>query len=400
MGKSGNPAKRAAQAASGGTITAVWASNSPVMGTGYGTQTKQAVSRMVNAGHRISIAANYGVEGQVTTWNGVRMWPRGYAQHSEDVLPAYVKAWAHETGDPNTLLMTLYDVWVYMSVLGKVDRIASWVPIDHMPAPERVLAFLSHPTVTPIAMSKFGRDMIERAGLECLYVPHALDGTYKPTPTVNGRTAREFIGIPEDAYLVTMNQANKGSSPSRKAWPENLMALAEFQSRHDDVWAYLHTEKSGSMGGVDLPRLAEAVGLDMARTRFADPFAMRMGVPAEMVAAIYTGTDVLLACSMGEGFGLTVLEAQATGTPVVVSNWTAQPELVGDGWCVDGQPYWNAPMSAWWLMPNVKLIADSLEQAYARGRYRSQEAIDFTKGYDADLVFDDYWRPALKVLAA
>ena len=31
-----------------------------------------------------------------------------------------------------------------------------------------------------------------------------------------------------------------------------------------------------------------------------------------------------------EGFGLTVLEAMAVGTPVVASNVTALPELVGD----------------------------------------------------------------------
>jgi hypothetical protein len=391
--------KKAARPENPDALSIVWASNSPAVGTGYGTQTKQVVERLHRDGHRVSIAANYGVEGQAVDWNGVRVWPRGFAQHSEDVLPAYTKAWAHETNDPNTWLFTLYDVWVYGSVLGKVDRIASWVPIDHMPVPERVLSFLSHPTVTPIAMSKFGRDMIEKAGLECLYVPHALDGTYRPTPTFRGRTGREIIGVPEDAYLVTMAQANKGSSPSRKAWPENLLALAEFMARHDDVWAYLHTEDRGSMGGIDLHRLAEAVGLPKERTRFADQFALRMNVPAEMVAAIYTGTDVLLGCSMGEGFGLTPLEAQATGTPVIVSNWTAQPELVGDGWCVDGQPYWNSPMGAWWLMPHVKLITDALEQTYARGHYRSDKAIEFAKGYDADLVYADYWKPALKVLA-
>ena len=37
--------------------------------------------------------------------------------------------------------------------------------------------------------------------------------------------------------------------------------------------------------------------------------------------------------------------------------------------------------------------------AYAAGRVRSQQAIDFAKQYDADLVFDRYWRPALKALA-
>ena len=391
--------KKVARPENRDALSIVWASNSPTVGTGYGSQTKQVVTRLHRDGHRVCIAANYGAEGQVTTWEGLRVWPRGFAQHSEDVLPAYVKAWAAENSDPRTILMTLYDVWALPGVNEKVDRVASWVPIDHVPAPPRVVQWLAHPHVTPIAMSKFGRDMIERAGLECLYVPHALEAVWRPTASYKGVTGRQLMNVPEDAFVITMANANKGSTPPRKSWPENFMAVAEMMERRSDVWLYVHSEDRGSMGGVDLHVLAEACGLDRDRVRFVDQFAFRMGIPQEAVAAIYTASDVLLASSMGEGFGLTPLEAQATGTPVVVSNWTAQPELVGDGWCVDGQPYWNAPMAAWWLMPHVRLIVDALEEAYARGGARSQQAIDFAKGYDADLVYEDYWKPALKVLA-
>lgn len=45
---------------------------------------------------------------------------------------------------------------------------------------------------------------------------------------------------------------------------------------------------------------------------------------------IYCAADVLMAPSIYEGFGLTVLEAMACGTPVVASNVTALPEVAGD----------------------------------------------------------------------
>lgn len=45
---------------------------------------------------------------------------------------------------------------------------------------------------------------------------------------------------------------------------------------------------------------------------------------------IYSAADVLLAPSIYEGFGLTVLEAMACGTPVVTANTTALPEVAGD----------------------------------------------------------------------
>ena len=378
--------------------TILWASNNPDMATGYGTQTAQAVRRMARDGHRVSVAGNYGSEGHVTSWNGIRVWPRGLTPYSEDVIPAYAQAWGHENNDPNPLVITLFDVWVFNDFPEKVPRVASWVPIDHVPAPPKVLQFLARENVTPIAMSKFGRDMIEAAGIESLYVPHALESCWHPTAGWKGRSGRRLMGVPEDAYCITINNANKGYAPPRKSWAENLYATSQFMQRHDDVWLYLHTEATGSMGGVHLMRLLEAVRAPMDRVAVVDQFAYRMGIEQEALAAIYTASDVLLSCSMGEGFGLTVLEAQACGTPVIVSDFTAQPELVGDGWKVGGQPYWDEPQAAWWLIPSMSQIEDALEDAYARGRERSQKAIDFAKGYDADLIYEDYWKPALKAL--
>ncbi len=45
---------------------------------------------------------------------------------------------------------------------------------------------------------------------------------------------------------------------------------------------------------------------------------------------IYNAADILLAPSLYEGFGLTILESMACGTPVVTSNVSSLPEVVGD----------------------------------------------------------------------
>lgn len=56
-----------------------------------------------------------------------------------------------------------------------------------------------------------------------------------------------------------------------------------------------------------------------------------LGKPDEnLLVTIYNAADSLIAPSLYEGFGLTVLEAMACGTPVIAANTTALPEIAGD----------------------------------------------------------------------
>ena len=48
----------------------------------------------------------------------------------------------------------------------------------------------------------------------------------------------------------------------------------------------------------------------------------------------YQNCDLVTFCSTLEGFGMVILEAQATGRPVVTSNLSSMPEVAGDGACL------------------------------------------------------------------
>ena len=59
-------------------------------------------------------------------------------------------------------------------------------------------------------------------------------------------------------------------------------------------------------------------------------YTNRYNVPVDEVVQLYRDCDVLLFASFLEGFGLPILEAQATGRPVITSNCSSMPEVGGD----------------------------------------------------------------------
>lgn len=388
------------------TLNILWVSNAPYASTGYGTQSAQVVKRLAKIKQNVAIATNYGLEASHTYYAvddvNIKMYPRGHDQWSNDVIPAHMYDHSLDHPENLNLILTLFDVWVFKGPKWKEFPVASWVPVDHMPTPPGVVKWLNQDFVLPIAMSKYGQKVLKSENIESLYIPHAIEKVFKPTSTVSNKTetytGREIMGLPEDAFVVGMNAANKGVSPNRKAFGENLLAFSIFAKDKKDVFLYLHTEPKGSLGGIDLFELLQAVGIEKEKVRFADTYALRSGMSQEAMAALYTSMDVLLATSYGEGFGIPTIEAQATGTKVIVSNFAASAELCGDGWLIEGQPLWDAAQGSFFYIPSIPQISSALDEAYNQGRTRSQKAIDFAAQYDADLVFETAWKPALKAL--
>lgn len=380
-----------------------WASNSPTAPTGYGTQTAEFLTQAKRAGYKVASISNYGLEGVNTVWDSpvgkIPHYARGSDPYSNDVIPLHAQHWANMNPDLPSCLITLYDAWVFEGAgYEKLGRIGSWTPVDHSPIPERVLKWLRRDNVTPIAMSKFGLAQMQNAGLDAEYVPHGIDTqkVFKPTFKLPDGTPIEEHLDSKDKFVVGINAANKGIYPMRKAWDVNLLAFSIFAQNHDDVLLYIHSEPFGSVGGVNLFDLLAAVGLPKHKVSFVDPVAYRYGIDQQTVAALYTGMDVLLAPSLGEGFGLATIEAQACGTRVIGSDFAATPELLSDdSWKVQGQPMWDAPQKSWFNTPNVMEIALALEDAYQKGKYRSQAAREKALEYDSGKVFKENWQPVL-----
>ena len=141
-------------------------------------------------------------------------------------------------------------------------------------------------------------------------VPHGVSALFRPMGSEDLAMARARLKLPERFILFV------GTIEPRKNLATLLEAWAMLRNRPDLVivgaWGWLYEsirERIGRLGA----GVHHIEGLD----------------PAEL-PAVYNLARVLAHPAWYEGFGFPPLEAMACGTPVVVSDRSSLPELVGD----------------------------------------------------------------------
>lgn len=377
-------------------------------GTGYGTQVHQLMRHLRNDGHQVALFANYGLSGSKIVSDGFTIYPSAISSSGDDLLAGHASDWQAD------VVLVLYDAF---AMDGRIQRmmpqlVMFWQPVDCEPMSQADLEQFTISGSQPVAMSKFGARMMKDAGLDPLYAPHAIDtqGTFLPAEGMFGHdlnsqaakaTLREENDLPEDAFLVGLNMHNKDSE--RKAIFEQMAAFALLHSRHSDTMLLAHTMPHPVMSGNDLVGMADFLGIGKA-VRWADPYSLLAGnYTQDDMARWYAQLDLYTGASRGEGFGVPLIEAQACGVPVVATNASAMAELAGPGWLVDGQPYWHKGHMRTWTTPDIGQLADVYEQAYneagtPQAVERSASARLFSLRYDADKVYDKYWRPIWKMV--
>jgi alpha-1,3-rhamnosyl/mannosyltransferase len=90
-------------------------------------------------------------------------------------------------------------------------------------------------------------------------------------------------------------------------------------------------------------------------------------LPDGDLAALYSGAACFVYPSLGEGFGLPVLEAMACGAPIVASNRTSLPEVVGDaGLLTDAEDEEEVSDAILRILTSEELSAELSERARRR----------------------------------
>jgi FkbM family methyltransferase len=348
----------------------------------------------------MSISAYYGLENGKLDWNGIPIYCRGFDPRGNDIHAANTK---QEGAD---IFLSHADVWAQnpTQLTANGTRWCAWPPLDSEPIAPQIALRLKE-CYQAIALSRFGQAQAVLAGLDLPLVSQGVDTT-QFTPG-DRRGARDRLGWPADAFIVGMVAHNKGY-PSRKAYPEQLTAFARFARRHSDALIYLHCYGAPELDP-EAPPLPWLLG-DMAdRAIWAHPYDLNLGYSTEAMIDRYRAFDVLLGCSLSEGFGIPLVEAQACGTPVIAGDWTAMSENVGAGWTVarkDSEPFFVLPLECQWRTPHIGAIVEQLEAAYSLLQNDSTRADLATlarawavRERDQDMIVDTQWRPVLEAIA-
>jgi glycosyltransferase involved in cell wall biosynthesis len=290
------------------------------------------------------------------------------------------------------------DVWVLDPAPLKGQPLACWVPSDSEPLSSADKTFLDASGAIPIAMSRSGQARLEDAGYDPLYVPHGIDlSLFKPSE-IRDET-REILGA-TGKFTIGINANNKDSF--RKGMWEQLAAFARLHEAHPDTLLLVHG-LIHEIGSVDLSQVVARLGIGGA-VKFCGQYEYLTGmITTQQVAHWFGALDLYSQASWGEGFGITALEAQACGIPVVVTDAGAMAELCGGGWKAAGEPVWNPVHNACWTRPSIAGIHRAYEQAYLRGKaYEAKKArcVPFAAQYGADRVLTEFWQPALKEIEA
>ncbi len=181
------------------------------------------------------------------------------------------------------------------------------------------------------------------------------------------RTKRDLVeqyDLRPERVVVTPNGVDPAFAPAAEAAADTAppapyaLAVGAIQERKNQLAALAAAREAGLELVVVGPTKDERVAAELR----SGGARLEGYVPTERLAELYRGAACLVQASRHEGFGLPVVEAMASGTPVVTVSDPALVEVAGDAAVVveDGM---LADGIARALADRERLVAAGLERA-------------------------------------
>jgi glycosyltransferase involved in cell wall biosynthesis len=152
--------------------------------------------------------------------------------------------------------------------------------------------------------------------------------------TVSERTKRDLVeqyDLQPERVVVTPNGVDPAFAPAAEAAntappASYALAVGAIQDRKNQLAALAAAREAGLELVVVGPTKDESVAAELR----SGGARLEGYVPTERLAELYRGAACLVQASRHEGFGLPVVEAMASGTPVVTVSDPALVEVAGD----------------------------------------------------------------------
>ncbi|TBR61952.1 glycosyltransferase family 1 protein [Mastigocladus laminosus UU774] len=146
-------------------------------------------------------------------------------------------------------------------------------------------------------------------------IPNTVDPVFQLLSKKQSDFFRQQQGISSNTICLL----NVGNDHPRKNIPTILQVVKILK----DKGLSIHFWKAGSPFRDNEQKFIQTQGIESHVTYLGKP-------DKSTLVQIYNAADILIAPSFHEGFGITIIEAMACGTPVITSNVSAMPEVVGN----------------------------------------------------------------------
>jgi glycosyltransferase involved in cell wall biosynthesis len=274
-----------------------------------------------------------------------------------------------------------FDVWMLPE--GWIEEVPcpviTYAPVDSANLPRNFVE-ASGGAAMNVAMSLHAARLFEENNMQSAYIPHGVDT--KTFTQLSQNMCRSQLGLPLDKFIVGIVATNGSIRKNIGGQVEAYKLFAD-----ENTLLYLHTlALQAHPESFDLQHLATGRN-DIVWT---DPDIYTIGVEDSALNVMYNSFNVLLQCSLGEGFGLPILEAQACRVPVVVNSGTGHEELATQGGLVarNSVPLVLPHSTTTMFVPDPTEVAQLLKQLLDPVTYESkcQEALQQAKHFDWEVV--------------
>jgi len=379
--------------------------DSPTCATGFGTVSRNIFEGLYKTGrYDIDILGiNYWGDPHNFPY---RVWPTG--TNAEKDPYGRKKVCGMIPRMEYDLLFFLQDTFIldflpelipYLQGKGRKFKSICYFPVDGVPKSNWVNNI--NAVDYPVAYSQFGLKEAKHALpalKETRTVPHGANTKdFFPLPEEDVKAFRaQYLGPQADKFVFT----NLNRNQQRKDIPRTIQAFVEFRKEVPESVLYLHMAQKDQ--GWDLPEVVRAYGLNPKEdVIFPENFGPNQGYPLQIVNMIYNMSDVVLSTTLGEGWGLSWIEAMATKTPIIMPENTALVENITEdrGYLVKsgGDPglYTVLPHDNEVIRPlvDVKDMVDKMLQIYKNPEEATRRAENAYKWMKETLEWQEVVAP-------